>query len=69
MVRKVIKLVGRGNYTFVPFPPGRKEINVENYYVSYNKLKSMVSWEPKTPFEEGLKATIEFYRTRLNKYI
>lgn len=62
MVRKVIETVGRGSYTFTPFPPGRKEIHVENYYASYGKIKSMVGWEPRTPFDEGLKATVEWYR-------
>jgi UDP-glucose 4-epimerase len=69
MVRKVIECVGRGSYKFVPFPPGRKAIDVRNYYVSNKKIKSMLGWEPKTSFDTGLRKTVEFYKKRLNEYI
>lgn len=69
MVKLVIKTVGKGEYRLVPFPPGRKEINVQRFFVSYKKLSKIVGWYPKTGLKEGLKKTVDFYRTRLQEYI
>jgi len=69
MVKKIIKIVGKGEYKQIPFPPERKAIDVRNYYVTTKKIKSMLGWQPKTKFEEGLRKTVEFYRERLNEYI
>lgn len=69
MVKLVIKTVERGEYRLIPFPPGRKEINVERFAVSYKKLNKTVGWRPKTKLKEGMRKTVDFYRTRLKEYI
>jgi dTDP-glucose 4,6-dehydratase len=30
-----------------------------------SKIKRMLGWEPKTPFREGLKRTIEWFKQKL----
>jgi len=69
LVKLIIRIVGTGSFKFVPWPKDRKAIEVGDFIVSYNKIKKMLGWFPKTKLNEGLKKTVEFYRARLQDYI
>lgn len=68
MVKAVIGAVGSGKYETKPFPPGRREIDVRNFVVTYEKIENELGWKPKTGFGEGLAKTVDFYKKHLEKY-
>lgn len=68
IVEKMILITGKGEYEFVPFPPGSKEIEVGNYIADYSKIKKSIGWEPKTDIEEGLKRTFKYYEEKKEHY-
>lgn len=67
-VELMIELAGTGRYTLVPWPEGRKNISINNYYGDYRKIQRMLGWQPTTSAQEGLNRTIEFYRKYKEHY-
>ena len=67
-VELMIELAGSGRYTLVPWPEGRKNISINNYYGDYRKIQRMLGWQPTTSIREGLNRTIEFYRQYKEHY-
>ena len=61
MVNKIIKTTGRGKAKFNYLKTKRKQ-NLK-LYPSINKIKKMLGWKPKILLDEGLKRTIDFYKT------
>ncbi len=41
-------------------PPGE----IDQQWVDYGKLQALTGWEPRTPLEEGLQRTLDWYRER-----
>jgi UDP-glucose 4-epimerase len=67
-VEIMIELAGTGRYTLVPWPEGRKNISINNYYGDYRKIQRMLGWQPTTSFHQGISRTIEFYRQYKEHY-
>lgn len=68
MVRLVVKECGSGSIELVPFPPEKKMIEVWDFSGSFGKIKNELGWVPVTPFEEGMKKTVEFYKKNRADY-
>ena len=68
MVKAVIKSAGSGSYKLVPWPADRKAIEIGDFFVSYEKIKKELGWEPMASLEQGLKSTVSFYRERRKEY-
>ena len=64
----MISIAG-GSYSLVPWPAERKAIDIGSYYGDYRKIKTELGWEPLVPLQEGLRRTIEYYRTNLAHYL
>lgn len=62
LVELLIEIAGCGEYELVPFPEGKKKIDIGSIYVDFSKIKSGIGWFPKVSLKEGLKRTIEFYK-------
>lgn len=58
-----------GSIRHQPFPEGRKNIDIGDYYGSYKKIETELGWSPKVSMLEGLGNTIEFYSNHLQNYI
>jgi UDP-glucose 4-epimerase len=67
-VKLLIETCGTGSYRLVPFPSERKKIDIGNYRGNYRKIKEVLGWEPKVSLRDGLRQTIEFYRTHKTHY-
>lgn len=68
LTKLIIKKVGSGSFKLTPYPKERGKIEIGGYVADISKIKKMVGWLPKTPLEEGLEKTIEFYRKNKPKY-
>ena len=64
----VIRLAGSGSRRFVPFPEDRKAIDIGDYYADDAKLRTMLGWEPVVGLEDGLSATLDYYRSNGEQY-
>jgi len=64
----LIKINNAGSFSFVPFPPERKQIDIGDYYGDSNKIRSILGWEPKTSIAEGLAVSLEYYRKYSSHY-
>lgn len=70
MIDKILHLSGsRSTLTKIPRPAERERIEIGNFQVSIEKIRSKLGWEPRISIDEGLRRTIEFYRARLPEYL
>ncbi len=66
--RLVVRLAGSGSYRLVPFPEDRKSIDIGDYYADDTKLRATLGWAPEVGLEEGLEATLDYYREHGERY-
>jgi UDP-glucose 4-epimerase len=58
----VVRLAGSGSVRVVPFPADRKAIDIGDYYADDTKLRTQLGWRPLCPLDDGLAATLDYYR-------
>jgi UDP-glucose 4-epimerase len=68
LAKRIVMVAGTGEVAFTDFTKERKEVEPGDYYTDISKIRGVVGWEPRTGLEEGLRKTIEFYRTYKNQY-
>ena len=52
----------------VPFPEEYKRIDIGDYYSCIDRAEKMLGWHPTVDLREGLRQTLDFYRTRRAEY-
>ena len=57
------------SWNLVPFPEARKAIDVGDFTCDYRSFSTTFGWEPKIKFEEGIKKSLEYFRTEFEHYI
>ncbi|MDB5764032.1 MAG: NAD-dependent epimerase [Herminiimonas sp.] len=55
-------------FDIVPFPPERKAIDIGDYYSNYDKFHIELGWQPKVGLEQGLAASLDYYKKNFDKY-
>jgi UDP-glucose 4-epimerase len=65
----VVAAAGSGSVESVPWPPDRDAIDIGSYYGDSSKAKRVLGWEPRTAFTDGIRRTIDFYRSRRSHYL
>ena len=65
----VVDAAGAGSVELVPWPADRDAIDIGSYYGDSSKSKRVLGWEPRTPFADGIRKTIDFYRARRSHYL
>lgn len=58
----LVEVNGAGDYAMRSFPPDRKRIDIGDYYADYQRIRSVLGWQPCTSLREGLARTLAFYR-------
>ncbi len=65
----LIAITGRGDYTLVPFPPERRNIDIGDFYTDYTKIQTELGWSPQVDLREGLERTLAFYEQHREHYL
>ncbi len=69
MVKEIVRAVGKGEITHIPFPKTREAIDIKRFVVTYKKIHDAVGWSPQVDLAMGVKMTYEFYAKHLDKYL
>jgi UDP-glucose 4-epimerase len=60
---------GGGSFVVKEFPPERKAIDIGDYWADDTTFKRITGWQPQIGIQSGLKKSLDFFRTRLAKYV
>jgi nucleoside-diphosphate-sugar epimerase len=60
---------GRGRYIFKEFPADRAPIDIGSYHADDRSFRAATGWAPLVGLDEGLRLTLDWYRTRLADYV
>jgi dTDP-glucose 4,6-dehydratase/UDP-glucose 4-epimerase len=50
-----------GSYELVPFPEGRKAIDIGDYYSDFSRISEDLGWRPTVGLREGIRRTLDYY--------
>ena len=59
---------GSGSVETVPFPDDLKPIDIGDYYSDDSAARELLGWAPMVAIEDGLRRTLDYYRTRGKDY-
>ena len=51
-----------------PFPAERRRIDIGDYHADDGRFRELTGWAPKVALEEGVRATLAFYRANMADY-
>src|SRR5215469_5567387 len=60
---------GGGSFVVKDFPPERKAIDIGDYWADDTTFKRITGWQPRIGIRAGLEKSLDFFRTRLVKYV
>lgn len=66
---KIVSLYRKGTVRYIPWPEGRKNIEIGDAIYTNKKIKTEIGWLPKTSLTEGLTKTKDYYNGSLEKYV
>jgi UDP-glucose 4-epimerase len=56
-------------YTTREFPADRATIDIGSYHADDSAFRTAAGWEPKVGLAEGVRRSLDWYRTRLADYL
>ena len=65
----MVRIHGEGRWECVPFPAGRKAIDIGDYYADFSLMRNELGWSPAVSFEEGMRRTLAYYRVHQHHYL
>src|SRR5947209_8972399 len=69
LAEMLIEVNGGGHYDLRSFPPGRKQIDIGDFYSDFTQISSALGWKPKVTLREALSRTLAFYGRNLKHYV
>jgi UDP-glucose 4-epimerase len=69
LTTRLIGIAGTGRAQYVDWPAEKKAIDIGSFYADSHKFKTATGWTPTVPLAEGLRRTIDFYRSHLDRYV
>lgn len=68
LAKLLVELNGGGHCVQKEFPADRKRIDIGDYYADDSLIRTTLGWQPRVSLREGLRQTLEFFRTNLDHY-
>jgi UDP-glucose 4-epimerase len=68
LARLLVELNGGGHFVQREFPSDRKRIDIGDYYADDALVRKTLGWWPNVALRDGLKRTLDFFRTNLDHY-
>jgi UDP-glucose 4-epimerase len=65
----MVEVFGAGAFHVREFPEDRKRIDIGDYYADDARIRSELSWNPRTPLRDGLGRTLSYYQGCLAHYV
>jgi nucleoside-diphosphate-sugar epimerase len=66
----VVGLAGPpAHYAIKAFPADRKQIDIGSYHADDSAFRAATGWAPRVSLEDGVRRTIDWYRSRLADYL
>jgi len=69
LAEMVAQVAGGGEFQLKQFPEDRKRIDIGDYYADDSLIRSELGWKPTVPLQEGLAASLSYYRDNLASYL
>lgn len=69
IAQATVDYIGSGSVVQIPWPKGRKSVDVGDAIISNNKIKDTLNWSPRFSLKEGLIKTKAYYEGCLNEYL
>lgn len=68
LAQKIVNIAGSGKAEFTEFTQERKEVEPGDYYADITKIKQATGWKPRVSLDDGIAATVKYYRTYKKEY-
>jgi UDP-glucose 4-epimerase len=65
----LVRIAGSGRIEYVEWPPEKKAIDIGDFYADSTKFRRLTGWTTTRTLEDGLRATIDFYRRHFDQYV
>jgi UDP-glucose 4-epimerase len=65
----LVKVNGGGQFTVRDYPGDRKPIDIGDYYADFERIRTVLGWQPTTTLADSLVRTLSFYRQNLSHYL
>jgi nucleoside-diphosphate-sugar epimerase len=64
----MVRIAGSGRVELVPWPSDRAAIDIGDFVSDFGAARRVLGWQPRTAFADGVRRTIEFFRTHRDWY-
>ncbi len=65
----IIEANGGGQYEIREFPPERKRIDIGDFLTDDSRFRSLSGWRPRISLVDGLRRSLDYYRSNLTNYM
>lgn len=69
LAEAIIEANGGGRYEIREFPPERKRIDIGDFLIDDRCFRALSSWRPYIRLTDGLRLSLDYYRSRLASYL
>jgi UDP-glucose 4-epimerase len=69
LAEAIINANGGGRYEIREFPPERKRIDIGDFLIDDRCFRALSSWRPYIRLTDGLRLSLDYYRSRLASYL
>jgi UDP-glucose 4-epimerase len=69
LAAELVTIAASGRVEFVGWPDDKKAIDIGSFYADSTKFTRVTGWTPVVQLSDGLRATVDFYRQYLSRYV